>query len=96
MVNVIKMRPRHRAALLIVGMYCAMLYFRGGSEYVSLMFLMYGLMIVYGYGGGVEEFEKIAVCQHGVRLKSLLFYGGLFFFFLWITFGTPPPYKKIQ
>jgi len=78
MVNVIKMKPRHRAALLIVGMCCVLLYFRGRFEY---LFLIYGLMIVYGYTGGVEEMEKIIVCQRGVRLKSLYFYGGMVSFF---------------
>jgi len=83
--NVIKMKPRHRAALSIVGLYCVLLYFRGFSEYFGWMFLMYGLITIYDYRGGAEEMEKIIMWQRGVRLKSLYFYGGLaLFFFLCI------------
>jgi len=90
MVNAIKMKPRHGAAILIVGMYCVLLYFRGRFEYASWLFLIYGLMVVYGYKGGVEELEKIIVWQHDVRLKSLYFYGVVvFFFFLCLFFGDP-------
>jgi len=79
MVDVIKMKPRHRAALLIVGMYCVIAYFRGISS--PLAFLMYGLMSVYGYGKGAEEMDRIIICQRGVRRKSLFFYGVLILFF---------------
>jgi len=66
-------------------MYCVLLYFSGGFEY---LFLIYGLMVVYDYRGGVEEIERIIVWQCGVRLKSLLFYGALIlFFFLCLFFG---------
>jgi len=79
------MKPRYRATLLIVGMYCVLLYFRGRFEYFSWLFLTCGLMTVYGgYGGGNKEFEKVVVWKHGVRLKSLYFYGVVVLSFLWI------------
>jgi len=83
MVNVIKVKPRHRFALLIVGMYCVLAYFRGGA--VPLSFLTSGLIGIYGYKGGGEEMDKIVICQRGVRLKSLYFYGALvLLFFLYL------------
>jgi len=76
---------------LIVGMYCVLLYFlRFSSDHLSWLFLMYGLMGVYGYKGGVEEMEKIIVWQHGVRLKSLYFYGVLVLFFFLCLFLAEP------
>jgi len=81
--NIVKMRPRRRAVLLIVGMYCVLAYFRGISS--PLSFLTSALMGVYGYGKGVEEMEKIIICHREVRLKSLYFYGCLvLFFFLYM------------
>jgi len=82
-VNVIKVKPRHRAALLIVGMYCVMAYFRGVAT--PLSFLTAGLIGIYGYKGGGEEMDQIVIFQRGVRLKSLYFYGFLvLFFFLYM------------
>jgi len=91
MVNAIKvMRPRHKFILLVVGMYCVLLYFLRFSDHLVTMFLLYGLIIAYDYRGGVEEFEKIVVWQHGVRLKSLLFYGALVLqFLLCLLFADP-------
>jgi len=77
------MKPRRFAALLIVGMYCVLAYFRGISS--PLSFLTFALISVYGYGKGAEEMEKIIICHREVRLKSLYFYGILIlFFFLYL------------
>jgi len=84
------MRPQHRLALLIVGMYCVLLYFRKFFDSLSMMFLVQGLIVTYGYGGDVRKFEKIILWCPGVRLKSFVLYGVLIFFFLWILFGVPP------
>jgi len=84
------MKPRHWAALLIVGMYCVLFYFLGFADYLAASFLMCGLMVIYGHKGGVEEMDKIIICQRGVRLKSLYFYGGVVsFFFACLLFGNP-------
>jgi len=88
------MKPRHRAALLIVGMYCVLFHFLGFADYLALTFLTSGLSTIYWYGKGVEEMEKIIICQRGVRLKSLYFYGFVvFFFFSCLFLGEP---RKIQ
>jgi len=91
-VNVIKIKPRHRAALLIVGMYCVMAYFRGIA--IPLSFLTAGLIGIYSYKGGGKEMDQIVICQRGFRLKSLYFYGALVFVFVMYAFWLPPPYKK--
>jgi len=84
MVNVIKIKPRHRAAFLIVGMYCVMAYFRGIA--IPLSFLTAGLIGIYGYKGGGKEMDQIVICQRGVRLKSLYFYGVSVLLFLLFIF----------
>jgi len=70
MVNVIKMKPRYRAALLIVGLYCVLLYFRGRFEY---LFLIYGLMIVYGYTGGTENDMTLAAWEEVSIIKANIY-----------------------
>jgi len=78
------MQPRHWASLLIVGMSCVMFYFK---RYASIFFLVNGLLFIYEYKGGINEFEKIIVWRRGFRLISLYFYGYLIlFFFLFLFF----------